>query len=500
MNQVIHIFRKDTRHLWPEIVFSIAISAALVYVIPLSWGRLSGARVQILTWLTVLLVPVAWWLLTARGVQSESLVGDQQFWVTRPYGWKRLLAAKLLLLALWIGFTDFLVQLALLHSAGFQPWMYIPGVAAKTFLLLAALIVPALAIASVTSSFARFTLTVLALIVGFAVYLLVTGRAVGPATTLPVDDLVGWLVLLLGSSAAIGIQYASRRVWLARGVLLATVAVLALLPLFYRAQWLVDRVFPPPAAGSAQAFSVALIPSDAHPIEAREWKGKDYLDLPVEDVAPDGYAVVVYDFKYTLRSADGSSWTSRWMGLGGRVRSKPNWHILNLEMEPAVYERFKGTSVNIEVTYAVTRYRVASVTNWAYPVRNTYMPGVGYCAPQNWDNAALVCKSAVEDSPLVYAEVMWTSGPCRTHAGAEKVMQAGGEWLSPSTGLFPVTSVRNSYWVPRFGMDDGNRRGVNWNICDGNPMKLTQYAPLERTRTTARFEKVQLPAQVEKTG
>ena len=42
MNQIVHIFRKDTRHCWPEIVLSLAITAALVCIYPLRWLALPG--------------------------------------------------------------------------------------------------------------------------------------------------------------------------------------------------------------------------------------------------------------------------------------------------------------------------------------------------------------------------------------------------------------------------------------------------------------------------
>ena len=41
------------------------------------------------------LVPQMWLVLISRVVHDEGLVGDRQFWITRPYPWQILLTAKL---------------------------------------------------------------------------------------------------------------------------------------------------------------------------------------------------------------------------------------------------------------------------------------------------------------------------------------------------------------------------------------------------------------------
>ena len=42
-------------------------------------------RMQDFIGILVLLMVTSWWLLLARVVQAETLVGEQQFWITRPY-------------------------------------------------------------------------------------------------------------------------------------------------------------------------------------------------------------------------------------------------------------------------------------------------------------------------------------------------------------------------------------------------------------------------------
>jgi len=98
MRQVIHIFKKDIRHHWPEIALSLAIVAVFMAYQPRIWTdrpmQLRFFR-GLINFLPVLMI-LSWVFLIVRLVQGESLVGDRQFWITRPYEWHKLLAAKLL--------------------------------------------------------------------------------------------------------------------------------------------------------------------------------------------------------------------------------------------------------------------------------------------------------------------------------------------------------------------------------------------------------------------
>jgi hypothetical protein len=115
MKQILHIFAKDCRHFWPEILISVALVGALVWIYPSTWLSKSGLyavaggaflpsmlEAGVLAVLLTVLVPVSWWLLIARVIHAEALVGDRQFWVTRPYEWKKLLGAKALFLAVFL--------------------------------------------------------------------------------------------------------------------------------------------------------------------------------------------------------------------------------------------------------------------------------------------------------------------------------------------------------------------------------------------------------------
>src|SRR5258706_11965189 len=130
MKQILNIFRKDLRRYWRESAVSVALLLAYAWNDMEGWA---GARnvaaygigglisYQFLSGLVVVLLPVAWSFLIVRVVQGEALVGDRQFWITRPYEWKKLLAAKVLFFVLAINLPLLIVDSVLLARAGFPP-------------------------------------------------------------------------------------------------------------------------------------------------------------------------------------------------------------------------------------------------------------------------------------------------------------------------------------------------------------------------------------------
>src|SRR5262245_4894148 len=103
MHQAIHIFRKDERYLWREICLFAALSA------------LFGWRDYV--WAEALL-PITAVYLIARLIHAEPIPGDTQFWITRPYEWKSLFAAKLLFIVVFINVPVLIARIRLLLHAG----------------------------------------------------------------------------------------------------------------------------------------------------------------------------------------------------------------------------------------------------------------------------------------------------------------------------------------------------------------------------------------------
>ena len=73
----------------------------------------------------------------------------------RPYDWKKLLGAKALFLVAFLYLPLLIAQCLLLFSAGFRPLSFIPGLLFNLLLITGILVLPLMAIASVTATFAR---------------------------------------------------------------------------------------------------------------------------------------------------------------------------------------------------------------------------------------------------------------------------------------------------------------------------------------------------------
>jgi len=121
MVRTLRIFRKDARRLWPGALAYVAVMALAATHRP--WSH------NISTWetLPLLLAPLACWVLAVTLIHEERLIGDQQYWLTRPYTWKDLVAAKALFLVAFVNVPLFICQFAAVASAGISPWEWLPA-------------------------------------------------------------------------------------------------------------------------------------------------------------------------------------------------------------------------------------------------------------------------------------------------------------------------------------------------------------------------------------
>jgi hypothetical protein len=236
MNQIINIFRKDFRRHWYVIVLSVAILVAFAWNEPRLWvpqvPQHLGENILLSIysgWLPPLVV-IGWMILIVRVVHGESLVGDRQFWTTRPYEWKKLLIAKALFFIAFINLPLLIVQGVLLWKADFAPTSYVKGLLWTQFLWVLVVILPMTALATVTSSFGQTVLVTL------GIPLLLIG-CIALSSLIPHTPHAGLLeaysiqeslrnLVLVGTCAAVVIwQYARRRTLQSRLLLIGAAAV-----------------------------------------------------------------------------------------------------------------------------------------------------------------------------------------------------------------------------------------------------------------------------------
>jgi hypothetical protein len=153
VGQTIHIFRKDVRYLWLEICLFIFLTALF------GWRDYEWSEV---------LLPVTAAFLIARLIHAETIPGDTQFWITRPYRWRNLLAAKLLFIFAFVNLPVLIARIILIDRAGFPLAFELVPLLWSQLLMIVAFCLPVAALAAVTADMATFVLSTLVLvIIGF---------------------------------------------------------------------------------------------------------------------------------------------------------------------------------------------------------------------------------------------------------------------------------------------------------------------------------------------
>ena len=505
MKQILHIFRKDTRHFWPEILISLVLIALYVVHSPSWWTVYSDVSrqrmLQQITGMLGFLTPVSWLLLIARVTYAEALIGDNEFWLTRPYERKNLLAAKALFLGIWICLPYFLAQAWILVMAGFHPLSYLPGLLGDLFFVSAVLLVPLFAIAAVNASFARMTLTLLGIFFLFIASMFFVANVAALRVDMSLvsdahrEAVYIPLVFFCVSAAAIALQYKTRRVWISRSLLMmAPILVLAIGYAYSRASQ-IDRAYPHSGAASTPPVLVSLAVDADHPIEIRETNRPPLIHLRVQySGVPDGYMVRADSIKYTLVAADGQQWTSFWQGRYDQILPGVRTAALSLPLPPAVYARFQSTPITLHVSFALTRLKADPPAVMKYPSSEASVSGVGICSRGSGPGITLVCRSANWQPRLTHITTLWSDTPCSESSQANGNTSLGEVWAdlysgTPEAAVSPVLS-RYLY----FSLPGSHGQNSGAHLCPDAPLTITQYQIVDRTQADFSLPNFQIPA------
>lgn len=151
MKQALRIFRKDFDYLRIEVAVFLLLCAVFVWMSQ---------------WSEELLELAAVWLV-ARAVHADAVPGDRQFWLTRPYSRRGLIAAKLLFVAVCISLPIAVAELTIALKSGFSLKEAIPTLLLSQTLLFVFGGLPVLGLAALTSGMIPFFLTALGLALVF---------------------------------------------------------------------------------------------------------------------------------------------------------------------------------------------------------------------------------------------------------------------------------------------------------------------------------------------
>jgi len=523
MKQVLHIFAKDSRRFWPEILISLAITAAFTWTYPGQWmhssssygfNAVAGGAFYVLRAMVaatfLVLVPVSWWLLITRVIHAESLVGDRQFWLTRPYDWRNLFAAKVLFLLVYVGLPLFASQSLLLLLAGFHPLSWLGGLLFNLLLVAGILIIPLFALASVTSNFARMTLTLLGTLIALLAFALLASYISRGSASTPYEDRISLPLLVCFCVAAIVVQYAARQTWLSRLLLIAFPALLVVIGLITPSDTaLIRRAYPRPSGPQDQIVQISFN-SDSQRLASAsaEPKAKNVLlNLPlrVSGVA-DGYAVTPNDVMVSIEAPNGAHWISPWQAIYAQnylAGSQDSYVAVSISR--AFYDQVRSLPVTLHLTFALTQTHAGKVTRVAMPAHRFSVPEFGVCTPEMaWDRSGFTgisCLAALRRPRLTYVSVLWSndqpsdsSGPPDPNTSVQGAGWAGN--LASDPAAFGITSVWN---IPLAISNNINRadQGQPWQpryLWPGTPLTFTQYNLVRRAQADLSIPAFTLPA------
>jgi MFS family permease len=262
MRQVLNIFSKDVRHYWRECAASIALVAGFAWNEMRGWlgddnmafgiGGLLSFR--FLSGLVVVLLPIAWSFLVVRVIQGESLVGDRQFWVTRPYEWKKLLTAKVLFVLTFVNLPLLVLDVFLLEKAGFTPTNYVIGLLWMQLMIALYFVLPFAALATVTATVAQMLLALLIIVLYGIGMGLLSDHIPSSSFSGSIDSLTASLLVSVCLAVTL-IQFARRKTKHSRlivGLAGAFLVILVATPY----ETLVVRQFPQIETGQTTAISI----------------------------------------------------------------------------------------------------------------------------------------------------------------------------------------------------------------------------------------------------
>lgn len=410
MNQIINIFRKDFRQHWYVIVLPLAILVAFAWNEPGLWVPQGTPLPQHLREYSGLLPPlvvIGWMILIVRVVQGESLVGDRQFWITRPYEWKKLLTAKALFFVAFINLPLLIVQVALLWKAGFAPTSYVTGLLWTQFLWVLVLILPMTALATVTSSFGQTVLVIL------GIPLLLVG-CIALSSLIPHTPHTGLLdaysiqeslrnLVLLGACAAVVIwQYARRRTPQSRLLLIGAAAVALGIMFIAPPHALTTLMYPQPSASRRPPVQLVFDPTrqavkDGWPMRKDEVGIRIPLlvtgELQDPTVTVDGDVSLV-----EIEGPDGLRWNSGenvYSSFRFPDQSHPDaWFVV----DKGFFELVKSSSVKLHIWFALTTVKAKEVRRIVLASNEFTAPGGALCSisPEPYGSNLLRCRSPLK--------------------------------------------------------------------------------------------------------
>jgi len=416
LHQPFHILRKDAIHLWPETLVSIALLAAFAWAEAQTWLPSDGGfnPASFGAGILKFLIVISWLILISRLVHDEELVGDRQFWTTRPYTWYSLLGAKVLYLAAFIGLPFLLMQVWLLHHAGLYPTLLLPALLKNLLYIACLFLLPLLALAAVTATFVRYISSVLGGFIYIFVVIAIAAYNWPESFAAPYLGTFISAALLALIVAALLVQYWRRKTLIAR--LLLAVAPLAVLFI---------SLLAPVNLLSAHRYpdtSNATVSFDPNPMRQQpdgrlfNFKHQIAIDIPVQvqltGLPEKGY-LDMQSYRVVLDGPGGFHYTSDWSADRASFYPGQPAYVVPLELPEKVYNRIHDVPVALHLQLGTQSYHPG--TEYSINATETPFPLPGHAAcTVSADDGTLSCRFPYKNPAYIQVSATVHNGNCLT--------------------------------------------------------------------------------------
>ena len=508
MKQTLHIFRKDIRHYWPELAVSLALMGGFARDDIRSWRTGEGAVAvggwffspDMLFGLTVILLPIAWMLLIVRGVQGEPLVGDRQFWVTRPYEWSKLLAAKVMFVLVTINVPLLVLDWFLLHRAGFAVAPHIGGLLWMQLLMTVVLLLPVATLATATATVAPLGLAILLVLLYLIGVSYIASKIPGASFGFWTESVQGALYLAT-CVIVILLQYARRRTALSRVAILALGAVVLLFVVATPYGRLVAQRYPQLGPGQPPPVELVLLP----PLQT---KGPQYggneekeitIQLPLGVSAIQQNSVVAVNGQLAeVADARGTRWNSGWQPRGAFLFPGQKQTEAVFSVKRRLLEQMGASPLTVRISLALTVYEEKNSREFITPEGWFALPEVGLCSAQPpMFTRRIHCLAPLRRPSFLLISADMSATTCEPMG--EEIPPPAGEtaygWIrggdvGPAEfGISPVKPV--DLLLLQWNREPSKRFPVT-GICPGARVHLSTPKPVRRARMELVFSGIRL--------
>ena len=497
MKQILHIFRKDIRHHWPEILTVLVLQAGYVWRAPKQWSVLLEARGidRFLNISADILLPVAWCFLIVRVIQSEPLVGNRQFWITRPYEWPKLLVAKIVFIFAFVNIPLLISQAILLRVAAFSFLHNLPGLLGMHIGLSCLLLLCVGTLGTITRNLgqaALVALVVLAALAGTA-YL---------SSLLPKGDIAALTgkfemleeVLMFGAAGTAALwQFARRHTSGPRYLVLVAGCVVVLILAVLPTNSMIESAYPRRIPATVPNLQVSLIPVEApapNGLEFRAPQTEMMVRFPVRFSGIEPNQVVeIEGKKISIDGPNGFHWDLGWQNSWTKLWPDDSSSYVNFEIKPELFKKVQKTHVTVHIslllaTFKQSRLHKISLSEGPFPIE-----GIGLCRIAGFTEGEIDCRAPLS-SPIFVANIATptsycseepqsTSGSSSTD-GARHAFSWHETDTLPDVGIDPIDSF-NIYFEDFFIEARPANKKNPLRLCPGDQIELGTPVLVDRT-------------------